>query len=86
MSNHHAPWPVRKGIFRSTGHSDFIPTRSPSPIVEMPNTPQPGKVSSNPLSPKVSVVESPLSPTINLNVRDIPIQEEVVHFLFFLQT
>lgn len=34
-----APWPVRKGIYRSTGQSDFIPQRTPSPIVEMPATP-----------------------------------------------
>lgn len=57
-----APWPVRKGIFRSTGQSDFVPTRTPSPVVEMPMTPQPRKNSSNPLSPIVTIVESPLSP------------------------
>lgn len=45
-----APWPVRKGIFRSTGQSDYIPQRTPSPIVEMPATPiQPNH--SNPMSP-----------------------------------
>uniref|UniRef100_A0A182NMG1 ADP-ribosyl cyclase/cyclic ADP-ribose hydrolase n=1 Tax=Anopheles dirus TaxID=7168 RepID=A0A182NMG1_9DIPT len=36
-----APWPVRKGIFRSTGQSDFVPTRTPSPIVEFPLSPPP---------------------------------------------
>ncbi|XP_046807191.1 NAD(+) hydrolase sarm1 isoform X2 [Lucilia cuprina] len=41
MDNPKAPWPVRKGIFRSSGQSDFIPTRSPSPIVEMPLSPPP---------------------------------------------
>lgn len=62
MSNK-APWPVRKGIFRSSGQSDFVPQRTPSPVVEMPNTPtpQPGRTS-NPLSPLISIVESPLSP------------------------
>lgn len=60
MSNK-APWPVRKGIFRSSGQSDFVPQRTPSPVVEMPNTPtpQPGRTS-NPLSPLI--VESPFSP------------------------
>lgn len=62
MSNK-APWPVRKGIFRSSGQSDFVPQRTPSPVVEMPNTPtpQPGKTS-NPLSPLINIVESPFSP------------------------
>uniref|UniRef100_A0A182RUZ9 ADP-ribosyl cyclase/cyclic ADP-ribose hydrolase n=1 Tax=Anopheles funestus TaxID=62324 RepID=A0A182RUZ9_ANOFN len=45
-----APWPVRKGIFRSTGQSDFVPTRTPSPVVEFPLSPppptQPGSVPS----------------------------------------
>uniref|UniRef100_A0A182WMD7 ADP-ribosyl cyclase/cyclic ADP-ribose hydrolase n=1 Tax=Anopheles minimus TaxID=112268 RepID=A0A182WMD7_9DIPT len=36
-----APWPVRKGIFRSTGQSDFVPTRTPSPVVEFPLSPPP---------------------------------------------
>lgn len=38
-----APWPVRKGIFRSTGHSEYVPNNtvhSPSPVVEIPETPQ----------------------------------------------
>lgn len=62
MSNK-APWPVRKGIFRSSGQSDFVPQRTPSPVVELPNTPTPqsGRTS-NPLSPLISIVESPLSP------------------------
>lgn len=44
-----APWPVRKGIFRSTGHSEYVPrdsVHSPSPVVEVPETPQ-ADVSSN---------------------------------------
>lgn len=71
-----APWPVRKGIFRSSGQSDFSPpARSPSPIVEMPMSPPPvgspgvGKNPSgpplsplSPTSPRVTIVESPFSP------------------------
>lgn len=85
-----APWPVRKGIFRSTGQSDYLPQRTPSPIVEMPNTPQPNLKTTNPLSPRVSIVESPFSPPqspspmtpINKTIREIPIevQQEVCNF------
>lgn len=83
MSNNRAPWPVRKGIFRSTGQSDFVPTRSPSPIVEMPMTPQPRKNTSNPLSPTVLITESPLSPppvpnSKLQNFRDVPIVEVII--------
>ncbi|XP_017111800.1 NAD(+) hydrolase sarm1 isoform X5 [Drosophila elegans] len=56
MSNQ-APWPVRKGIFRSSGQSDFTPTRSPSPIVEMPLSPPPVATPSNRFG-----LTSPLSP------------------------
>ncbi|XP_016974728.1 NAD(+) hydrolase sarm1 isoform X6 [Drosophila rhopaloa] len=56
MSNQ-APWPVRKGIFRSSGQSDFTPTRSPSPIVEMPLSPPPVATPPNRFG-----VTSPLSP------------------------
>ncbi|XP_061500604.1 uncharacterized protein LOC133390950 [Anopheles gambiae] len=52
-----APWPVRKGIFRSTGQSDFVPNRTPSPIVEFPLSPpppsQPGS-SPSPLGPNMA--------------------------------
>ncbi|XP_075164565.1 sterile alpha and armadillo motif isoform X2 [Haematobia irritans] len=72
-----APWPVRKGIFRSSGQSDFIPTRSPSPIVEMPLSPPPMGSNSRgssisrfdpncPLSPPpqpIQVIQGPLGPT-----------------------
>lgn len=60
--NNQAPWPVRKGIFRSSGQSDFIPTRSPSPIVEMPLSPPP--VSSNSRASSISRFDNncPLSP------------------------
>uniref|UniRef100_A0AAG5DCK7 ADP-ribosyl cyclase/cyclic ADP-ribose hydrolase n=1 Tax=Anopheles atroparvus TaxID=41427 RepID=A0AAG5DCK7_ANOAO len=63
-----APWPVRKGIFRSTGQSDFVPTRTPSPIVEFPLSPPPpppnqqqGSPSPSPLSPG-SKSGSPVGP------------------------
>lgn len=54
-SARHAPWPVRQGLFRSTGQSDYVPQRTPSPIVELPNTP----------------VVSPMSPTRAVNVVDV---------------
>lgn len=62
-----APWPVRKGIFRSSGQSDFIPTtrtRTPSPIVEMPLSPPPiTSQPQTPSSPRVTITESPQTPT-----------------------
>lgn len=62
-----APWPVRKGIFRSSGQSDFIPTRTrtPSPIVEMPLSPPPlyTQQPQSPSSPRVTITESPQTPT-----------------------
>lgn len=91
MSNH-APWPVRKGIFRSSGQSDYVPQRTPSPIVEMPNTPQPGKHSANPMSPRVSIVEHPFSPPqspitmqpINKSIREIPIEVQLQEVYTFI--
>lgn len=76
MANPKAPWPVRKGIFRSSGQSDFIPTRSPSPIVEMPLSPPPvmnnnrasslSRFDNNcPLSPPpqpIQVIQGPVGP------------------------
>lgn len=62
------PWKVRKGIFKSTGTSDYaLPTRNtPSPIVEMPMSPPAVKTPTspipNPMSPRVTIIESPLSP------------------------
>ena len=78
MANPQAPWPVRKGIFRSSGQSDFIPTRSPSPIVEMPLSPPPvtnnvrasslSRFDNNcPLSPPpqpIQVIQGPPGPVI----------------------
>lgn len=63
MSNQ-APWPVRKGIFRSSGQSDFVPQRTPSPVVEMPPTPQSGRTS-NPLSPLIGTNDITLSPPLS---------------------
>jgi hypothetical protein len=58
------PWKVRKGVFKSTGVSDYdLPSRNtPSPIVEMPLSPPIVKTPSSPLqSPRITIVESPLS-------------------------
>ena len=78
------PWKVRKGIFKSTGTSDYTPRNTPSPIIEMPLSPTPANSSSPcspllPMSPRVTVTESPLSPPIiratpPRNVREIPIE------------
>lgn len=93
-------WPIRKGLFRTTCRSEFSPQRSPSPIVEMPLSPQsdlndtprfqtrntpPLKVNINaetplsPLSPLSNRSAGPFSPTINIGIREIPIevQQEV---------
>ncbi|XP_049314592.1 NAD(+) hydrolase sarm1 isoform X11 [Bactrocera dorsalis] len=76
--SHQPPWPIRKGIYRSSGQSDFVPARSPSPIVEMPLSPPP-IINSNggtpisrfsptcPLSPPpqpIQVIVGPPGPTI----------------------
>ena len=83
------PWKVRKGVFKSTGTSEYsVPSRNtPSPIVEMPLSPPPisNKSPSSPLSPmspRVTIIENPLSPpiiqtivpTIHRTVREIPIE------------
>lgn len=72
------PWKVRKGIFKSTGTSDYdLPTRdTPSPIVEMPLSPPPSKTTKSPLSPvstHVTIIESPVtfSPTNNSTLQPI---------------
>lgn len=84
------PWKIRKGVFKSTGTSDYSvpPRKSPSPIIEMPLSPPPlvgFKSPTSPLSPRVTIMESPLSPhiihshgpSIHLTVREIPIECEV---------
>ena len=60
-----APWPVRKGIFRSTGQSDFVPTRTPSPIVEFPLSPPPPQTptAGSPTHHKNGITLSVSSPT-----------------------
>ena len=83
------PWKVRKGVFKSTGTSDYSvpPRNTPSPIIEMPLSPPPNanpKTPGSPLSPlpspRVKIVESPLSPTVVIptvvhrTVREIPIE------------
>lgn len=91
MSNdgsNYKPWKVRKGIFKSTGTSDYVlPQRnSTSPIIEMPLSP-PVKAPSSPLtplSPRVTIVESPLSPqpSVANNSPSSPIniiQPQIIH-------
>lgn len=69
--NPYVPWPVRKGIFRSIGQNDFaVPTREPSPIVEMPMSPSSARSSparfipgyNRSMSPRITIEESPFSP------------------------
>lgn len=69
-NNNKAPWPVRAGIFRSIGQNDFVPNRSPSPIVEMPMSPSSARSSparfvpgyNRSMSPRITIEESPFSP------------------------
>lgn len=78
------PWKVRKGVFKSTGTSDYAlpPRDTPSPIIEMPMSPAPAPRTPcsplSPSSPRVMIIESPLSPSMiqrNIsNVREIPIE------------
>lgn len=83
------PWIVRKGVFKSTGTSDYSvpPRNTPSPIIEIPLSPPPvnHKASyspTSPLSPRVVITENPLSPpiiqssvpTLHRTVREIPIE------------
>lgn len=78
------PWKVRKGLYKSTGTSDYAlpPRDTPSPIIEMPMSPAPAPKSTcsplSPSSPRVMIIESPLSPSMiqrNIsNVREIPIE------------
>lgn len=86
MSTNQAPWSIRKGIFRSTGQSDFVPTRTPSPVVEMPLTPQTPKltINTNPLSPRILIVEKPLEvrPITVKTIREIPIEKIEVTFSY----
>lgn len=93
MSNdgtNYRPWKVRKGIFKSTGTSDYSvpPRNTPSPIIEMPLSPVATSTPCSPLSPmspRVIIAESPLSPpivtsppisTIHINIREIPIKRD----------
>lgn len=103
QNNNQAPWPVRKGVYRSVGQSDFVPTsppvRSPSPIVEIPETPSESSRYSTPInSPSVFKFEKSKSPPIVVRttnvVREIPIElvcevrgvrvVSVILLLFFL--
>lgn len=92
-----ASWPINKGIFRNSYQTDFGRQRSPSPIVEMPLSPDPESYSPNngfPMSPPPLRIStsmerslsprrsmSPFSPTLNKTIREIPI--EVQHEVKF---
>lgn len=83
------PWPIHKGIFRSQPN-EFIHQRSPSPIVEMPLSPDPETATNgHPLSPPPSIryssmerslsprrSQSPFNTSMNKGVREIPIEVE----------
>lgn len=82
------PWPVNKGFFRSAYQTEFIPQRSPSPIIEMPLSPEPDGMECNghamsppPLRISTSMersmsprAQSPFSPTYGKAIREIPIE------------
>lgn len=77
-----APWPIHK-VFRS--NNDFSPQRSPSPIVEMPLSPDPETATNGScMSPRYSVErslsprrsQSPFNTAVNKGVREIPIEVE----------
>lgn len=80
-----APWPIHK-VFRSQPHNEFHPQRSPSPIVEMPLSPDPESANGSCMSPRYpSSMERSLSPrrsqspfnsALNKGVREIPIEVE----------
>lgn len=81
-----APWPIHK-VFRTQPQNDLNHQRSPSPIVEMPLSPDsetanngttmgpryPSSVERS-LSPRRS--QSPFSTSLNKGVREIPIEVE----------
>lgn len=83
-----APWPINKGFFRSQHHNDLSRQRSPSPIVEMPLSPDAESANNaHAMSPTRSIhsVERSLSPrrsqspfnsNVNKGVREIPIEVE----------
>lgn len=80
-----APWPIHK-MFRSQPPNEFNHQRSPSPIVEMPLSPDPESANGSCMSPRYpSSMERSLSPRRsqspfnsgpNKFVREIPIEVE----------
>lgn len=89
MSNdgsNYKPWKVRKGVFKSSGTSEYtLPLRNtPSPIIEMPLSPPPVNIkilnsSSTAQCPQSAAQESCVtsSPTDKciFSVREVPIEE-----------
>lgn len=87
-----APWPVRKGVYRSTGQSDFVQSaappsvRSPSPVIEIPETPAPSEAShySTPVSSPIFNFEKAKSPplvVLRTAIREIPIELCEVNYI-----
>lgn len=79
-----APWPVRKGVYRSTGTTEHG-VRSPSPVIEIPETPtltdSPSKFATPITSPTTFTFEKARSPPLGSPmiiefraVREIPIE------------
>lgn len=79
-----APWPVRKGVFRSVGTSEHGNVRSPSPVIEIPETPtsteSPSKYATPINSPTTFTFEKARSPPLGnpmiiefRAVRELPI-------------
>lgn len=80
------PWPIHK-VFRTQPQNEFSHQRSPSPIVELPLSPDPESANNVPnmnlrypssmersLSPRRS--QSPFNSGLNKGVREIPIEVE----------
>jgi hypothetical protein len=68
------PWKIQKGVFKSTGVSDYAsPRDTPSPIVEFPVSPTSiYSPSSCPNSPPVVVLDADKNPLFTSNQTDLP--------------
>lgn len=65
------PWKIQKGVFKSTGLSDYAVGRdTPSPVVEFPTSPP--IYNSNPNSPPVVVLDADNNPLFTSNNCDLP--------------
>jgi hypothetical protein len=68
------PWKIQKGVFKSTGVSDYAsPRDTPSPIVEFPVSPTSiYGPSSCPSSPPIVVLDADKNPLFTSNNTDLP--------------